>query len=190
MDNNDILRRLRYAFDFDDHKMMALFKMGGMEATRAETSDWLKKDIDPAYVALTDFQLAVFLNGFIIDRRGKKEGPQPVPEKRLNNNLVLRKLKIALNLKDDDIIQLLQLVGFKLSKPQLSAFFRKPDDQRYRECKDQIIRNFLKSLQGKYRKELGEGGGRGQGGGGGKGGGKDRGGGSRSGGNIRFGRMK
>lgn len=163
MDNNDILRRLRYAFDFDDHKMMSLFKLGGMEATRAETSDWLKKDIDPAYLALTDFQLAVFLNGMIIDRRGKKEGPQPVPEKRLNNNLILRKLKIALNLMDDDIIQYLQSVEFKLSKPELSAFFRKTDDNRYRECKDQILRNFLKSLQGKYREGKGEGEGEGRG---------------------------
>lgn len=152
MDNNDILRRLRYAFDFDDNKMMALFKMGGIDATRAQTSDWLKKDVDPAYVALKDFQLAVFLNGMIIDRRGKKEGPQPVPEKRLNNNLVLRKLKIALNLKDEDIVQYLDSVGFKVRKPELSAFFRKPSDQRFRSCKDQILRNFLKSLEGKYRK--------------------------------------
>lgn len=155
MDNNDILRRLRYAFDFDDNKMMALFKAGGIAASRAETSNWLKKDMDPAYVALTDFQLAVFLNGMIVDRRGKKDGMLPIAEKKLNNNLVLRKLKIALHLKDDDLISLLQTVDFKLRKPELSAFFRKPDDQRYRECKDQILRNFLQSLALHYRQEPG-----------------------------------
>ncbi len=105
--NNDILRRIRYAFDFDDSKMMALFSLGGEEATRAEVSDWLKKDDDPAYQSLNDKKLISFLDGLIEDRRGKREGPPPPPEEFLNNNIILRKLKIALNLKDDDILDIL-----------------------------------------------------------------------------------
>jgi len=149
--NNDILRRLRYAFDFDDKKMIALFAAADLKVTREQISNWLKKEEDPAYEACHDKLFATFLNGFINDKRGKKEGPQAEPEKRLNNNIILRKLKIALNLKDDDMLAVMALAPFKMSKPELSALFRKPDHKHYRQCQDQILRNFLKGLQAKYR---------------------------------------
>ena len=151
MDNNDIIRRIRYAFDINDSKMIEIFALGNSEVTRAQISNWLKKDIDPEYVALSDFQLAVFLNGLITDKRGKKEGPKPLPENRLNNNIIFRKLRIALNLKDSDILEILQLADLRISKHELNAFFRKPGQSQYRECKDQILRNFLKGLQLKHR---------------------------------------
>lgn len=151
MDNNDILRRIRYAFDINDTTMMNTFKLGGIQATRAQISSWLKKDIDPDYVAMPAFQLSAFLNGFIIDKRGKREGPNPIPERQLSNNMVLRKLKIALNLKDTDMLELLMLAGIKISKHELSALFRKPGQKQFRECKDQFLRNFLKGMQMKYR---------------------------------------
>jgi uncharacterized protein YehS (DUF1456 family) len=149
--NNDILRRLRYVFDFDDSKMIALFGLGNLEVTRAQVSDWLKKEDDSAYQNCTDSQMASFLNGLIIEKRGKKEGPQPKPEKRLSNNIIFKKLRIALDLKAEDILEILDLVDLRLSKHELSAFFRKPDHKHYRDCKDQILRNFLKGIQLKYR---------------------------------------
>ncbi|PRY13246.1 uncharacterized protein YehS (DUF1456 family) [Pontibacter ummariensis] len=151
MNNNDILRRIRYTFDFSDSKMMELFASAGQQVTRAEVSDWLKKEDDPEVKELDDEHLAGFLNGLINDRRGKKEGPQPEPEKRLNNNIILRKLKIALNLKDEDMLDILALANFRLSKHELSAFFRNPNQSQYRQCKDQILRNFLHGMQLKYR---------------------------------------
>ncbi len=93
----------------------------------------------------------MFLNGFINDMRGKKEGPPAVPEKRLTNNIVLVKLKIALNLQAEDILKILDLADVHISKHELSAFFRKPGNKHYRACKDQILRNFLKGLQRQYR---------------------------------------
>ena len=151
MKNNDILRRLRYAFDFTDSKMISLFNLGGEEVTREEISDWLKKEEDPAFKSLHDVKLAVFLNGLINDRRGKKEGEQPKPEKELNNNIIFRKLKIALNLKEEDILAIFSLVGMNISKHEISAFFRSPEQHQYRLCKDQILRNFIQGLQLKYR---------------------------------------
>ncbi|MCF8366980.1 MAG: DUF1456 family protein [Bacteroidales bacterium] len=151
MTNNDILRRLRFTFDFTDSKMIAIFGQAGHEVTRSQISDWLKKEDDPAFLPLNDLQMAIFLNGLIIDKRGKKEGEQPVPEKRLNNNIILRKLKIALNLKDEEILGMLLLADFDLGKHELSAFFRNPKQSQYRLCKDQILRNFLHGLQKKYR---------------------------------------
>lgn len=151
MTNNDVLRRLRYVFDFDDSKMIAIFGLADHKVSRAEISDWLKKDDDPSYQNCSDTLLAVFLNGFINEKRGKKEGAQPEPEKRLTNNIILKKLKIALNLKAEDLLEIMALVDFRLRKPELSAFFRKPNHKHYRECKDQVLRNFLKGLQLKYR---------------------------------------
>ena len=151
MTNNDILRRVRYVFDYNDSKMIVMFRLGGQPETREQISDWLKKEDDPAYQECSDLQLAVFLNGLIIDKRGKKEGPQPEPEQRLTNNIIFKKLKIAFNLKNDDVLEFLSLAGMQISQHELSALFRKPGHKHYRDCKDQILRNFLKGAQLKYR---------------------------------------
>ena len=151
MNSNDVLRRVRYTFNFDDSKMIAVFGLGGLEVTRAQVSDWLKKEEDPDYQKCSDQQLATFLNGLIIDKRGKKDGPQPVAESTLNNNIVFRKLKIALNLQADDVLKLIKKTDMRLSKHELSAFFRKPGNRHYRECKDQVLRNFLKGMQLNFR---------------------------------------
>jgi len=151
VNSNDILRRSRFIFNFNDAKMMALMSSKDKKVTRAEISDFLKKDDDPAQVTVKDSQLAVFLNSLIEEKRGKREGVEPVVEKRLTNNMVFMKLKIALSLKAEDVLEILQLANFKLSKHELSAFFRKPGHKHYRECKDQILRNFLQGLQVKYR---------------------------------------
>jgi uncharacterized protein YehS (DUF1456 family) len=151
MTNNDILRRIRYIFDLSDSKMIAIFNQADYEATREQISEWLKKDDDPAFKECSDTQLAIFLNGWINDKRGKREGAQPEPEKRLTNNIVFMKLRIALNLKAEDILEIMALANLRISKHELSAFFRKPGHKHYRECKDQILRNFLKGVQLKYR---------------------------------------
>jgi len=149
--NNDILRRIRYIFDLSDSKMVSLFALADHQVTRSEVSDWLKKEEDEAFKKCSDTTLAIFLNGFINERRGKKEGPQIEPERRLNNNIIFRKLRIALNYKDDDVLSVLSLANLQISKHELSAFFRKPGHKHFRECKDQVLRHFLKGLQIKYR---------------------------------------
>jgi uncharacterized protein YehS (DUF1456 family) len=100
---------------------------------------------------MSDRELAIFLNGLIIEKRGKKDGLQPEPESRLSNNSIFTKLKIALNLKAEDVLEILSLADFALSKHELSAFFRKPEHKHYRECQDQVLRNFLNGLQTKMR---------------------------------------
>lgn len=151
MTNNDILRSLRYTFDFGDDKMIRLFELGGKVVTRAEVSEWLKRDDDPDFKGIYDKDLAYFLNGLIIEKRGKKDDSVPVAEKTLTNNMILRKLKIACELKDEDILEMLHQLDINISKHELSAFFRKPTQSQYRLCKDQVLRNFLRGLQLKYR---------------------------------------
>ena len=151
MTNNDIIRRLRYTFNYNDAKMIELFELADYSVTRAQISNWLKKDEDPEFKGILDYQLATFLNGIIIDNRGKKDGKLPVVEKKLNNNIVLRKLKIAFNLKDIDIVNIFKLADMRVSKSEISAFFRNPVKSQFRPCKDQFLRNFLIGLQMKFR---------------------------------------
>jgi len=150
LNNNDVLRRLRYTFNYNDKQMIALFSSAGATVTREQVSQWLKKDNDADFVGCQDVDLAAFLNGLINEKRGKKEGSQAVPEKRLTNNIILTKLKIALNLKAEELIELLGSVDFRLNKPELSAFSRKVDHKHYRECKDQVLRNLLQAIDKKY----------------------------------------
>lgn len=153
MTNNDIIRRIRYTFSYNDKKMLQLLALSGYTTTREEISNWLKKDEDPLFKEILDVQLATFLNGMIIDKRGLQDGKKPINEKKLNNNIIFRKLKIALNLKDTEIIEIFDSVDLRISKSELSAFFRKPTQTQYMVCKDQFLRNFIYGLQKKYRTE-------------------------------------
>ncbi|CAM4228058.1 YehS family protein [Vibrio neonatus] len=147
MTNNDILRRIRYTFDLKDADMINVFAAADLEVTRSQVSNWLKREEDEQFCKIIDKELAIFLNGFINIKRGKREGEQPKPESRLTNNMIFMKLRIALNMKAEDILDTLKVADLNVSKHELSAFFRKPDNKHYRECKDQILRNFLTGVQ-------------------------------------------
>ena len=151
MNNNDVLRRIRYAFDYSDPKMIEIFGLAEHIITRDQLRAWLKKEDDDGFQDCADVNLASFLNGLINARRGKKEGAQPEPESRLNNNIIFRKLKIALDLQAEDVVEILALADVEISKHELSAFFRKQGHKNYRGCQDQILRNFLKGVQIMYR---------------------------------------
>ena len=64
----------------------------------------------------------------------------------LSNNDIIKKLRVALKLRDTDIIEILKLVDYEISKTELSAFFRAEDHENYKPLKDQILRNFLNGL--------------------------------------------
>jgi len=151
MDNNDKFRRIRYIFNISDVKMLEMFKSVDQKVSKITLYNWLIKDDEPGFEKMRDVDFASFLNGFIIDKRGRREGPLPVAERRLTNNIVLKKLKIALNLKTDDILDLFALTNKKISPHELSAFLRNPKQSQYRQCNDQYLRNFLNGLLAKYR---------------------------------------
>lgn len=151
MTNNDVLRRIRYIFNYNDSSMIGIFGFAGLKVTRADVSSWLKRDDDEGYKAIRDVQMSSFLNGLITKNRGKKEGPMPEPEVSLNNNKIFMKLKIAFNLQAEDVLDVLMLANFRMSKHELSAFFRKTSHKHYRVCKDQVLRNFLQGIQIKFR---------------------------------------
>ncbi|SHJ45285.1 Uncharacterized conserved protein YehS, DUF1456 family [Reichenbachiella agariperforans] len=153
MTNNDILRRVRYALDLNDAQMVAIFGLNEQVVTRAQVKAWLTKNEEPGFVELPDRDLSNFLDGLITDKRGKKEGAKPVTTTRLNNNIIFRKLRIAMNLDEAATLALYELADMPISRHELSAFFRNPKQPQYRSCQDQFLRNFLNGLQIKLRAE-------------------------------------
>jgi uncharacterized protein YehS (DUF1456 family) len=151
MTNNDILKRLRYVFNFSDTEMIETFELADFETNRAQVSNWLKKEDDAEFIGLNDVELALFLNGLINKNRGKREGEQPAPEVFLDNNAILKKIKIALTLKSDDILAIFKLADITMSPHELSAFLRNPNQTQFTTLNDQYLRNFLMGLQKKYR---------------------------------------
>ncbi len=147
MDNNDIFRRLRYTLVYNDLKMAEVFTLAGEQIAQERVTKWLKKEDDKNFEPMPDVLMATFLNGLINQKRGKKDGPQPAPEEKINNNIIFRKLRIAFNLQSDDILKLYRLIDKEISAHELSAFFRKPTSAKYRECNDQYLRYFLSGLQ-------------------------------------------
>ena len=150
MTNNDFLRRLRYALNIKDSIMVQIFKKGNITVTKEDVLDYLKKDIDEGLKKLSNNDLISFLDGLIIQKRGKKEDGTPVPKIKVTknnlNNILLRKLRIALAFKSYDMIRIFKLGGIEISEGELSALFRREDHKNYKECGDKYVRVFLKGL--------------------------------------------
>ena len=155
MTNNDFLRRLRYALNIKDNVMVQIFKKGNIVLTREGVIDYLKKDIDEGFKKLNNNDLIAFLDGLIIQKRGKREDGTPIPQVKVTknnlNNILLRKLRIALSFKSYDMIKIFKLGGVEISEGELSALFRSEDHKNYKECGDKYIRVFLKGLTEFYR---------------------------------------
>ncbi len=147
MTNNDILRSVRYMLNLSDAKMVEIFALAQCDVPLADIQAWLKKDDDAAFRPCPDVLMGYFLNGLIFYRRGKSEdAPAPSIERKMTNNIFMRKLRIAFDLKTTDIPDVLKRVNFTVSQAEIGAIFRKPDHKNCRECGDQILRNFLKGL--------------------------------------------
>lgn len=174
MDNNDILIRLRYAMDMKDSDMVEIFKLGGVTVTKEGVQRLLSKPQITLNVSgeqkvienknrdiCDDFMLESFLNGYIIFKRGKQEPKPGEPEKplfmvknhRSVNNVLLKKIKIALSLTGDDMLAIFEAAGINLSNGELSAVLRREGQRNYKECQDRYARNFLKGLAVKYRSD-------------------------------------
>ncbi|MBG9589872.1 DUF1456 family protein [Cytobacillus firmus] len=163
MDNNDILIRLRYALEIKNSEMAEIFKLGGEDVSVPEVVRILKKSDDEeendSQIKLTNSMLNSFLNGFIIYKRGKQEPKpgqtntqEPTIENYSNiNNILLKKIKIALSLTTEDMIDVFKKAGLNVSKGELGAFLRKEGHKNYKVCLDNFARNFLKGLTIKYR---------------------------------------
>ena len=152
MTNNNIIRSLRYMLEINNAKVAEICKLGGLEVTKNQIHAFMQNEEDPEYVKCSDEIMAHFLDGVIIFKRGKEEGREPSPiELPVSNNLVLKKLKVAFELKEEELLQMITSTGFVFGKSELSSFLRKKDHRNYRPCGDQVLRYFLKGLTLKLR---------------------------------------
>ena len=154
MINNDVLRAIRYMLDLSDGKVVEIIHLADAAApvTKEEVQAMLKKDDDAGYVECSNVLLALFLDGLVFHLRGKDDSRPPRPlEKRVTNNVVLKKLRVAFELKDEDMHQIMEAANFPVTKPELSALFRQPAHKNFRLCGDQLLRNFLKGLTMRVR---------------------------------------
>ncbi|MGM0508328.1 MAG: DUF1456 family protein [Fusobacteriota bacterium] len=154
MDYNDVLRRLRYALDLSDKKMLEIFKKGDHKIKLREVVNLLKKEDAPGYSECTSDILTAFLDGFIIEKRGRqKNKPKTkVKKEKLTNNMIMKKLRIALKLRSEDMLEVMELGGADLSSSELSAIFRRKGHRNYQNCGDRYVRSFLDGLA-KYKGE-------------------------------------
>jgi uncharacterized protein YehS (DUF1456 family) len=151
MDNNYTLRRLRYALDIDDPTMINIFKLSEYEMTPSHLTNLLKPEDTEGYVECSNQIMEYFLDGLISHKRGKKDGPVKKSDSPLTNNTILKKLRIALELKEDDMLSIFKLASIDVSKPELTALFRREGHKHYKECGDQFFRHFLTGLTIRYR---------------------------------------
>jgi len=149
MTNNDLLRRLRYALNLNGITMAEIFALAGYEIRPVDVLKFLKKDDEHGFVACDNRVMNIFLDGLITWKRGRQEQQAATvqsPGFAFTNNLILRKLRIALELNDEAMIAILKLADVAVSKPQLSAMFRTAEHRNYKECGDQFLRNFIRGL--------------------------------------------
>ena len=178
MTNNDILIRIRYALNITDIKLMELFALAGRRVGREELEPLFRKEGEPGWAECDAATLRAFLEGLVASRRGPREtgGPResagtvagarggsvagsagspaaggPRPSLSMSNNEVLKHLRIALELKDGDIVDIMRAAGVEVSKSEIGALFRKKGHENWRQCGDQFLRNFLAGLTAKRR---------------------------------------
>lgn len=152
MINNDVLRSARYMLNVDDDALAAIVRLGGGEASAADVRAMLLRDDEPGYQVCGDRMMAHFLDGLVLQRRGRDESAAARPvEKSITNNTVLKKLRVAFELREDDLLAIMTAAGFPVSKPEMNALFRSPTHRNFRPCGDQFLRNFLKSLTARLR---------------------------------------
>lgn len=145
--SNDILRSVRYILKANNNDLVRVLALGNVETTAEQIAIWLRKEDEEGFQRCPDIILSSFLNGLIYEKRGRDESaPALEPERRINNNIVLKKLRIAFSLKTDDILAILTEQQFRVSMPEITAMMRAPDHKNFRECGDQFLRYFLRGL--------------------------------------------
>lgn len=152
--NNDVLRSLRFTLDISDAQMAEIILLSGKQVALDDLVAMLKKDDEEGFTPCDDELMAHFLDGLVYFKRGKDESRPAQPfELPITNNMVLKKLRVAFELKEDDMHDVMNSVDCPVSKPEMSALFRKFGHSNYRTCGDQFLRNFLKGLTLRIRGE-------------------------------------
>jgi uncharacterized protein YehS (DUF1456 family) len=134
--------------------MLAIFSSVDNPIDEKYLHNIMAKEGEENYVFCRDSLLSLFLDGLIYDKRGRTEGSVPTilaSKAVLSNNEILRKLRIALNFKEKDMLDTLKSAQLSVSKSELSALFRRASHRNYKVCGDQLLRHFLNGITDKFR---------------------------------------
>lgn len=147
MTNNDILRRLRYALNLTNGDVANAITHTGVESNPAQVRGWLAGEEEEGFSELTDPELCRFLDGLIIEKRGARpESAPPEPLDFLSTNEVLKKLRIALSMRDEEMLAIFGKAEFVVTKAELGSFFRKEGQRNFSKCPEQVLRKFIHGL--------------------------------------------
>lgn len=152
MRTNDIFRQLTQALPLDTATIQALFAPADIDLSDKEVANLLKTDYQPGFEPMPDYVLIIFLNNLIDHYRGKKTDAVAEPinkHSKISNNDVLKKLRIAFNLHEQDLRDALKLVTIELTKSDLAALFRKAGHEHYKTCDDELVLDFIEGI-GKF----------------------------------------
>lgn len=145
--NNDILRMVRNLLDADAAEIAEIARLSGSEADVSEVEPMLLRHGQPGWQECSDTFLAHFLDGLIVYQRGRDESRPARPiETPVTNNMVLKKLRVAFELHDEDMHRVFEQTDVTLTKPELNALFRKPDNKHFRPCSDELLEAFIEGL--------------------------------------------
>lgn len=144
--NNDVLRSIRYSLNLSDSALLEMLQSVEPQLDLATLRSYLASTEDDSFVPMDDELMVGFLDSLIVKHRGPSPQPAPATELPLTNNTILKKLRVAFTLHETDLLDILSSVNFEVTKPELSALFRKAGHSNYRACGDQLLRQFLKGL--------------------------------------------
>lgn len=147
--NNRIFRKLIQSLRMDTPRIQQLLAASNIELSEKEVANLLKTDYEPGFEPLPDYVLELFLNNLIDEQRGKKVDVVVEPlnkHKKIGNNDVLKKLRVAFNLHEQDLRDLLKLVTIELTKSDLANLFRKAGHPNFKSCDDELLLDFIEGL--------------------------------------------
>ncbi len=148
MSTNEILQICFRTLNISEAKMVEIFKLGDFDVNPNTLSGYLKDIEDKEFLDCGYEALGSFLDGLIVYKRGPSDNKSVSDEDiRLNNNLILKKLRIAYELKEVDLYAIFSAVDIDITKGELNALFRKEGHKNFRACPDSILQLFLEGLE-------------------------------------------
>jgi len=148
---NEILYRIQKSLNLSLDDMLEAYKLEDYKMKDSHLNALLKRRLDKGFELCSYEELGVFLDGFITLKRGqspKKENDDKTVE--LTNNLILKKLRIALELKENEIEIIFGLADMELSKQELKSLFRKENHKNFKKCSGELLLSFLEGLDEFY----------------------------------------
>ena len=151
MQTNDVLYKIKTALNLDDESIIEAYRLAEYKMSPEHLDHLLKRHQDEEFESCSYEELGVFLDGLILLKRG----PSPKKSNRdeaveLGNNLILKKLRIALELKEPETEIIFGLGEAQLSKQQLASLFRKEGHKNFKACSDELLMAFLDGLDEFY----------------------------------------